>query len=419
MKLKDKQEQVMKAASRELYEALNSSDDEQVQKEAFEKFSDALTADVKQSMSREVERFEHSRADEAVMVKRADRFQLTSQEREFFAEAVEKETIEGLDELFPTTVIETVMDDISKEHPLLSAIDTQYTKAVVKYIYRKGTERTAYWDKIPADIRQILLESFAFLDMAVSKLSGFIALPKGYFQLGPEWLAQYVLKFLREVMEATLEDAVVNGDGQLKPIGMMRKLSGSVDGVYPEKDAVTLTDFTPRSLAGVRALLAREETLDGQISLVINPETYEEKISPNLFFQNTQTGAWTQLSMPNGEKIVKSYAVPKDKAIIGNLKNYLLAVAGNLEIKKYEETLAIEDLDLSIAKLFATGVPKDANAFVVLDLSEIDGAVVPPADDEANVKRQDTINPSKTNTESEVADESSSGSEDEADDPVM
>jgi len=382
----------LQSATSNMYAALQS-DNEEEQKEAFENYSTALAAKMESSVKDRVSQFENGRMDDSIMAKRANRFQLTSNEKKFFAEAVEKQTVEGLDEAFPTTIIETIMEDLAQEHPVLSQIDTQYTNAVIKYIYRKPGEQTAYWDKIPADIRQILIEAFGSLDMSASKLSGFIALPKGYYELGPEWLAQYVVTYLREVMQATLEDAVINGDGKLKPIGMMRKLSGATDNVYPEKDAVAITELTPHALGGPRALLAKEKMLNGPISFVVNPVTYETKISPNLFFQNSVTGTWTQLPLPHGESVVPSYAVPEGKAVIGNLNNYLLAVAGQLEIKKYEETLAIEDMDLHIAKMFAAGIAKNANAFVVVDVSGVEGVTVPTADPEANGKRQDTINP--------------------------
>ena len=401
IKLSDKKENKLQSATQAMYDAL-SSEETEVQKQAFEEYSLALAESMEDSVNAEIAKYESARDEDTVMAKRANRLQMTPKEKKFFAEAVEKQTVDGLDESFPKTIIETIMQDLSQEHPVLSEIDTRYTEAAIKYIYADHAKQTAFWSEIPADIRQILIGSFKSLDMTVAKLSGLIALPKGYFKLGPTWLAQYVTTFLREVMAATLELAVINGDGKLKPIGIMRKLSGSTDGVYPEKTAVKITDLTPKSFGGPRGLLAKEKMLNGKISLVVNPVTYETKISPNLFFQNTQTGAWVQLGLPNGESVVKSYAVPEGKAILGNLKNYLLAVAGDVELKKYEETLAIEDMDLFIAKMFSNGLAKNPNAFVVLDLADIEGVTVPEAEGKADLAKQDTINPIAVEVDPEV-----------------
>ena len=388
--------QAYKDSVQELYNAMAGSD-EQEQKLAFENFGESLAEKLASETDVKIETLASKNADTSIMNKRTGRMQLTTNEMSFFNEAVQKQTIEGLDELFPTTIIETIMSDLAKEHPLISAVDKQYTEAAIKMIYSDPAEVVAYWDIIPADIRQILLGAFKQLDVTVSKLSGYIAVTKGYFELGPSWLANYVLTVLREAMAVALEAGIVNGDGKHKPIGMMRKLSGAVDGVYPAKEEVAITELTPLTLAGPRALLAREKMLNGQLSLIINPETNATKVAPNLFFQNTQTGAWSQVALPYGINIIESYAVPVNKAVMGNSKNYLLAVAGNLEIRKYEETLAIEDLDLFIAKFFATGIPKNPNAFVVLDLTGIEGVTVPEPEGPANIVKEDNVNPVNTN----------------------
>lgn len=375
-----------------VYTALGQTD-ETVTEGAFEAFGNALAEQAKNTAKDQTSALYAAIQDEQIMVNRGARRAITNYEMKYFNEAVEKQKIEGLDKVFPTTIIETVMADLSKNHPLLSAIETRFTEAAIKFIYSDPAEATAYWDVIPADIKQILIGAFKALDISVSKLSGYIALPKGYFQLGPTWLANYVTTFLREVMQASLELAVVNGDGKLKPIGMMRKLSGAVDGVYPAKSEVAITELTPKSLGGPRALLAKEKMLNGQLSLIVNPVTEATVISPNLFFQNTTDGSWNQLPLPYGINVIPSYAVPEGKAVLGNAKNYLLAVAGSLELTKYTETLAIEDMDLYIAKMFAAGIAKNANAFVVLDVSGITGVTVPTADSKADITYQDTISP--------------------------
>lgn len=381
-----------------VYTALGQTDDT-VTENALKEFGDALAAEAKSTAKDQTTALYAAIQDEQILVNRGVHRAITSNEMKFFNEAAEKQSVVGLDTVFPTTIIETVMTNLAEEHPLLSAIDTRTTEAVIKYIYGDPAVQTAYWDVIPSDIRQILIGAFKALDLSASKLSGYIALAKGYFKLGPVWLANYVTTFLEEVMKASLEVAVVNGDGKNKPIGMMRKLSGAVDGVYPAKTEVSISDLTPMTLAGPRALLAQEKMLNGEIAFIVNPVTRETKISPNLFFQNTVDGSWKQLPLPNNEKIIPSYAVPENKAILGNPKNYLLAVAGNLELTKYTETLAIEDMDLYIAKMFAAGVAKNPNAFIVLDLTGITGATVPTAEAAADIVAQDNINPKATEEE--------------------
>lgn len=377
-------------ATQDLYSAFANGTDEEKEKAAKD-YSVSLAQSMKSDIQAEMELVQNENLTEKIMAERGARMTFTPNEKQFFAEAVEKQKIDGLEHTFPTTIIETILNDLTEEHPIISKVDTQYVEALVKIIYRDpSVEATAYWDVIPADIRQILVESFKFLDLSASKLSGFIAIPKGYFELGADWLANYVTSYLREIMTATLETAIVRGDGKLKPIGIMKSTSGAVDGVYPDKQEFALSEFTPKALAGVRALLAKHKMLNGGLHLVVNPVTYELVISSSGWVQNTVTGQWVQLQIP-GIEVVKSYAVPEDKAVIGNLNNYILGVAGALRIDSYDQTLAIEDMDLFVAKFFGTGTPKNGNAFVVLDLSGVEKPSMPEEDGEIELVYQDTI----------------------------
>lgn len=47
---------------------------------------------------------------------------------------------------------------------------------------------------------------------------------------------------------------------------------------------------------------------------------------------------------------------------------YLAAMGGRDPIKKFEQTMALEDATVYIAKQYATGKPKDNNAAAVYDL---------------------------------------------------
>ena len=92
-------------------------------------------------------------------------------------------------------------------------------------------------------------------------------------------------------MQLTLESAIVNGDGKDKPIGMTRKLSGAVDGVYPAKALIDMDDITPTTLAGVHAALSKARTDNGRVAMIVNPTTYWAKVFPKLAVRDAN-GAW-------------------------------------------------------------------------------------------------------------------------------
>lgn len=368
------------------------------QEKAFDSFlggiQDTFVTQAEQLMNEVGDKYK----DEEALVARGLMKPLTAKERKYFNAAVEKQTLDNLDEAFPETSVEDIFSRLTTEHPLISLVDAKTTGALFKYMYTDPTTQTAFWGNVPDNIKQLLLKSIKVVNFEHSKLSGFVPVVKGFFKLGPAWLANYVFTVMYEIMAASIELAIVKGTGKQQPIGMTKKLSGAVDGVYPDKDRIPLADLEPLSLAGVRANLAEDKMDNGEVAALVHPVTYWTKLFPHLAFK-TDEGKWVLTNLPTGERIVKTYACDEEELIVGVPKNYLLAISGQTELKKYEETLAIEDMDLFIAKFFGTGLAKHPNAYYVYDLSSMTGATVPTKDKEADVKRPD---PTGLLTETEV-----------------
>lgn len=372
---------------KEFFNAMKSGD-EAAQESAFDSFLEGIQTAVVSEADKVFDKVGGKYQDENVLVSRGIMTPLTSTERKFFNQAVEKQSFDNLDQTFPETTVLEIFERLTETHELISRVDAQTTGALFKYIYADPTKQTAFWGTIPSNIRQILVDSLKVISFEHSKLSGFVPMTKGFFKLGPVWLANYVTTVMYEIMSTTLEIAIVKGTGKNQPIGITRKLSGSVDGVYPLKDKVALNDLKPTSLAGVRAAFAKEKLDNGEMSVVVHPVTYWSKLFPAMAYL-TEEGKWVLTQLPTGETIVKSYAADEDEMAIGNLKNYLLAMADQVELNRYEETLAIEDMDLFVAKFYGTGLAKHPNAFFVYDVSGMTGATLPKLDDAAEIKRPD------------------------------
>lgn len=383
-----------------LFNALTDENatEEQTQ-QAFDAFFEGIQSEMTAEANQMMQQMGEAYNDEQILVNRGIRRSLTSEEKKYFENVMQHQSFEGLDEVFPETVIEDIFKNLQEEHPLLSRIDSRTTSALMKYIYADPTKQLAFWGTIPDNIRQLILQGFKTLSLESYKLSGFVPVTKGFFELGPSWLANYVITIITEIMTASLEIAIVKGTGKLEPIGMMKKLSGATDGVYPDKEKIPMTELTPFTLAGIRAALADAKTDNGRVAVLVNPMTYWAKLFPALCTRDAN-GNWHLISLPTGEEIILSHAVPIDTLIFGVPENYLLAVAGQVRIDKYMETLAIEDLDLFIAKFYGNGVAKNANAFFVVDITDMPGATIPELDPDADVQRANvTLSPSETEEE--------------------
>lgn len=366
--------------------AAMKGNDTKAQEAALDEFLAGIQQTVVSEAEKVFEEEGEKYKDESVLVARGIMKPMTSKERKFFNAAVEKQSFDGLDEAFPETYVEDIFSRLTEEHPLISKVDAQSTGALFKYMYADPTTTLAFWGNIPDNIRQIIVESIKVISFETSKLSGFVPVVKGFFKLGPAWLAQYVMTVMYEIMATTLEIAIVKGNGKNQPIGMNKKLSGAVDGVYPDKTKLPLNDLEPNSLAGVRAAFARDKLDNGPMIAVVHPVTYWSKLFPKLAYK-TEEGKWVLTQLPTGEEIVRSYAEDENAITVGNPKNYLMAISSATELKKYEETLAIEDMDLFIAKFTGTGLAKHQNAFYVYDVSGMSGATVPQGDGPADIKR--------------------------------
>ena len=384
MKNFDKLKSTLTAQRQAVAVALQSGTPEE-QMQAFENLIEGIQASVAAEAGEVMERYNNDFNDERILSERGLQRALVSKEKKYFNAVVEKQSFDGIQETFPMTIIADVFKNLTTEHPLISRVNAVATGALMKYVYSDPTKQTAFWGEVPDDIKKILLGAFRKIDLEASKLSGYIAVPKGFFQLGPNWLAQFVITTLQEVMQLTLESAIVNGDGKNKPIGMTRKLSGAVDGVYPAKDLVDMDDITPITLAGIHAALSEARTDNGRVAMMVNPQTYWAKVFPKLAVRDAN-GAWVVTGLPTGDEIIQSHAVPINTALFGVPENYFLAVAGDVEIKSYDQTLAIEDMDLYIAKFFGNGTPKNVNAFFAADISGITGATVPALENNIEVE---------------------------------
>lgn len=327
--------------------------------------------DMMNSTIREAQRATEQQLDAAALAQPGVR-QLTSDELKFYNAAIKVESFDAVEELMPATVFNRVFDDLALDHPLLSQINFQRVGASTQWIVRKPHSTTAFWGEVTAAIQEMLDHGFETVDMGMYKLSGFLVVAKAMFELGPEWLDRYVRTFLTEVISAELETVVVSGDGNKKPIGMIRDLNGSVvGGIYPEKGAEALLDFTPQTI-GTKFLAPATKGGTRQytgITLIINPFDYASKLFAYGVKQRDD-GAWVFGNFPiPGLQIIQSPAVPLNKLIVGKPKDYFMGVGSDSKLEHTDVLRMIEDQRLYLARQLVNGRPIDNEAFSVFDIT--------------------------------------------------
>lgn len=305
---------------------------------------------------------------------------LTTEEKKFYNAAIEVESFSGVSALMPPTVFDRVFEDLTTEHPLLSAVNAQRTGASTMWVVRKEGATTAFWGDVCDTIKEMVDNGFVTIDQGMQKLSGFLVVCKAMFEIGPEWLDRYVRAVLAEVIADELENAIVHGDGNKKPIGMTRDLNGAVSGgVYPEKTPIALADFTPKTIG--EQILA-PTTKNGRrrytgVTLIVNPYDYAAKFfAAGVKQRDDGTYTFGNYAIP-GVTIIQSPAVPLDRMIVGRPKDYFFGYATEAKIESTDVLRMIEDQRLYLVRQLANGRPLDADSFTVFDITDTEFVPAP------------------------------------------
>ncbi|MCU4831892.1 phage major capsid protein [Bacillus cereus] len=348
---------------------------------ALNSMIEALATDVRADILNQVN---ESMVDRSIMQSRGANV-LTSEEMKFFNAVVEEGGFKSTETL-PKTTQERIFDDLVEDHPFLQHIGLENLGAVTEFIYG-GPEGAAVWGPLFDGIKGQLNATFRKDSISQLKLTAFIPLANDMLKLGPVWVERYVRTMITEAMKVGLERGFVAGTGKNEPIGLLKDPSGSVvNGVYPDKKPVGTLTFEPgrktiNELKGVVKLLAKKLNADGsdadrpkniagKVVMVTNPfDTFD--IQANATIQNA-AGVYVT-SLPFNPILTESVFVPQGKVLFFVKGQYVAAMGGTEPIKKYEETLALEDATVYIAKQYATGKPKDkyTSQVYTLKLEEI------------------------------------------------
>lgn len=342
------------------------------QANAFSEMMDALSNDSMAEIKEQVKN-----QTQATFAAQAQDKSMTDEEVKFFNELTTdvgtKET-----KLLPQTVITEVFDDMVQLHPILGIIGLQNQGISLKII-QSDASGAAVWGKIFGDIQGQLDATFDVTEANQSKLTAFVALPKDIETFGPAWIKQYVVTQITETFAAASESAFLIGDGNNKPIGLNRQVQKGVTvtgGVYPEKASAGKLTFADtktaaKELAGVIKTLSKKENghpivAKGNTVLVMSPG---DSLDVEAQFMVQNLAGQFVTALPLGLTTVESEFAPEGKVIAFVKGRYDAYQAGSLSIAVFDQTLAMEDMDLYVAKQFFYGKAKDNNASAVYDLA--------------------------------------------------
>ena len=306
--------------------------------------------------------------DATILAQRGVR-QLTSREREYYEKVIEamrssnpKQALTDVEVVMPETIINSVFEDLQTNHPLLSKLSATTVTGLTRMMLNTNGDQKAAWGKLTAKIIEKLTSGFKEVDVTQDKLSAFLPVSKAMLDLGPAWLDNYVRQVLNEALANGLEYGIVCGTGKDMPVGMMRQVGEGVvvtGGEYPMKEPVKMTALDIEQMGNITAIL------------LVNPVDYFRRVLPATRLL-TPDGNYASV-LPVDAEIIQSAAVPEGKAVYGMAPKYFLGVgmARNGRIEYSDEYRFLEDERVYLIKLYAHGFAKDNNAFMVLDITEL------------------------------------------------
>lgn len=346
--------------------------------EAYAQAFNDLAASIQEAVRSEYEQAVQSN-DANILVQRGVR-QLTSEENKYYQSLIDafkssnpQQALTDLDKVLPKTTIDAIFEDLTTNHPLLDAINFQNTGALVEMLISTSSG-VAGWGELSSTINKELAGAFAVINLGLMKVSAFIPVSKSMLDLGPVWMDKYVRTLLAEALATECEVAIVDGDGKGKPLGMTRKLTGAVDGVYPQKTPTAITDLSAKTFGTILNTVSQgpngKRRGVPELLMVVNPEDYYTKVFPATTVRATD-GTFSYNVFPYPTKVIPSPAVPTGKAVFGLGKRYFFGLGtskgGKLEYS--DEYKFLEDQRVYLIKLYGNGRALDENAFVLADIS--------------------------------------------------
>lgn len=362
-----------------LAESIRSSDDEGMRR-AMSEFGEFTRQQVLAEAQGVL-----SSVDSAVLAGRGVR-QLTSAETNYYKQFISaarsldpRQEIANISVAFPETVIDSVLEDIQEEHPLLEAVDFVNTALVTKWFYNKEEAQLAKWGKITDKIQTELSGSIGEIDLTACKLSAFMCVSNDLLDAGPAWVDRYVRAILVDALAAAMETAIITGTGNGEPIGMDRSVAEDVTvtgGVYPQKEAVVLEEINPATYGALVAKLAKTATgrsraVTGLI-LVVNPVDYFSKVMPATTVM-APDGTYRNDVLPYPTQVIQSVGAAENSAVFGMGKKYFMGLGTGKDGKlEYDDSVKfLDDQRAYKIKLIGNGRAKDDNAFLRLDITDL------------------------------------------------
>lgn len=358
-------ENLLEEAKEEAIKILNEKEDKSVAVvEAIEKLNEAKYAD----LIAEIREEEQKAKSDAEYAKTLNLRVLTQKEKDFYEKIRNPKMALTADQedVIPTTLIDITQENIKKESGILGLV--RFAPAGVRKWISAQKTGTFSWGDLFGEIGGELSAAIKGLNVEISKLSAYLIIPKAIRDLSLPFVDKYFMSILLETMNDGLEYGYLQGNGKNEPIGIYKKIeSVNEDGTHKDKDINIITKFTPKALAPAKVYLCNNGTRTlGKLYLICNPEDRANYVDPAIL-----NAKGDLVSSYKNLEVIDCANNPKGKAVLTIEQKYDMGM-NSAGVMNYNQTKALEDADVVIAKVYANGRATDDNVAFVFDVTKLE-----------------------------------------------
>ncbi len=343
----------------------NSENKSEAILEAIEKMNEAKYGDLIHELKEQAERAESDK-DYAKSLN----LRVLSKEEKAFYEKLKnvKQSFTGEQEdTIPTSIIDVTLENVKKASGVLKLV--RFTPADVKKWISAEKSGTYVWGELYDNIDGEISAKIKSLNIELSKLTAYLAIPKAIRDLGLPFVDRYFTAILEETLNDGAEYGYLQGNGKTEPIGIYKMIEEvNTDATHKDKTVdTTITCFSPKVLAPVKVALSNNglRALD-KIYLICNPEDRANYVDPAMLDREGRN-----ICSYKNLEVIECANNPKGKAAFTIDQKYDMGFSG-FKVNEYKETKAMEDVDLIIAKAYANGRPVDDNTAFVFDVTKLE-----------------------------------------------
>lgn len=350
----------------EILELLDNSENKsEAILEAIEKMNEAKYGDLIHELKEQAERAESDK-DYAKSLN----LRVLSKEEKAFYEKLKnvKQSFTGEQEdTIPTSIIDVTLGNVKKASGALKLV--RFTPADVKKWISAEKSGIYVWGELYSGIDGEISAKIESLNIELSKLTAYLAIPKAIRDLGLPFIDRYFTAILEETLNDGAEYGYLQGNGKTEPIGIYKMIEEvNTDATHKDKTVdTTITCFSPKALASVKVALSNNglRALD-KIYLLCNPEDRANYVDPAMLDREGRN-----ICSYKNLEVIECANNPKGKAAFTIDQKYDMGFSG-FKVNEYKETKAMEDVDLIIAKAYANGRPVDDNTAFVFDVTKLE-----------------------------------------------